>query len=103
MALGKSTARETRPPLQAMRRKTSRRPINANSPAHRGDARLAWALDAPSFVGFAVFAVYPALRGLCLSSAGYEVLTRPRWVGFGNHVKLAGDRFFWCSLGAGIN
>ncbi|MBM0224472.1 MULTISPECIES: sugar ABC transporter permease [Micromonospora] len=83
-----------------MRRKTPRRPINASSPAHRGDARLAWALIAPSFVGFAV---YPALRGLCLSFAGYAVLTRPRWVGFGNHVKLAGDQFFWCSLGAGIN
>ncbi|MDZ5445963.1 hypothetical protein U2F26_25065 [Micromonospora sp. 4G57] len=86
-----------------MRRKTPRRPINASSPAHCGDARLAWALIAPSFVGFAVFAVYPTLRGLYLSFAGYKVLTRPSWVGFGNHVKPAGDQFFWCSLGAGIN
>jgi ABC-type sugar transport system permease subunit len=102
MALLKSTARETRPPQQATRRRTPRRPINANSPAHRGDARLAWVLIAPSFIGFAVFAVYPTLRGLYLSFTDFKVLTPPSWVGFDNHVKLAGDQFFWSSLGSGI-
>ncbi|MBM0257764.1 sugar ABC transporter permease [Micromonospora sp. 4G55] len=103
MALLESTARDTRPPQQAARRRRAlRRPINANSPAHRGDARLAWVLIAPSFIGFAVFAVYPTLRGLYLSFTDFQVLTPPTWVGLDNYVKLADDEVFWSSLGVTV-
>ncbi|MEU7821700.1 sugar ABC transporter permease [Catellatospora sp. NPDC049111] len=76
--------------------------MNADSPAHRGDARLAWVLIAPSLIGFAVFAVYPTLRGLYLSFTDFAVLTPPTWVGFDNYVKLAADDVFWSALGVTV-
>src|SRR4051812_35001221 len=97
MALLESTARDKRPPRpttrrqERRRRRASGRPINANSPARRGDARLAWLLIAPAFIGFAVFAVYPTLRGLYLSFTDFQVFTPPTWVGLDNYAKLAVD------------
>jgi ABC-type sugar transport system permease subunit len=107
MALLDSTASETRPPQPATPRPTTRRgktrrPVNAKSPARRGDARLAWVLIAPAFIGFAVFAVYPTLRGFYLSFTDFQVLTPPTWVGFDNWVKLASDDVFWSSLGVTV-
>ncbi|MEU8079925.1 sugar ABC transporter permease [Catellatospora citrea] len=103
MALLETPARETRPPQPATRRRgRGRGAVDANSPAHRGDARLAWVLIAPSLIGFAVFAVYPTLRGLYLSFTDFAVLTPPTWVGFDNYAKLAADDVFWSALGVTV-
>lgn len=103
MALLESPTREPRPARRPTRRgNTARRPINANSPAHRGDARLAWLLITPALVGFAVFAVYPTARGLYLSFTDFKVLTPPTWVGLDNYVELVGDEVFWRSLGVTV-
>jgi multiple sugar transport system permease protein len=69
------------------------------SPAHRGDARLAWALIAPAIVGFLVFAAYPTLRGIYLSFTDFRVLTPPQWTGLDNLKRLVADEVFWHSLG----
>lgn len=74
------------------------RPLNAGSPAHRGDGRLAWVLIAPALVGFVVFAVYPTIRGIYLSFTDFKVLTPPTWIGLDNFVELLGDDVFWSSL-----
>ncbi|MEO3746395.1 sugar ABC transporter permease [Plantactinospora sp. B5E13] len=103
MALLETPTRDPRPARRPTRRgSTARRPINANSPAHRGDARLAWLLITPALVGFAVFAVYPTLRGLYLSFTDFKVLTPPTWVGLDNYVELVGDEVFWRSLGVTV-
>ncbi|PZG18163.1 carbohydrate ABC transporter permease [Nonomuraea aridisoli] len=86
----------------ARRRKATRRPPNANSPAHRGDARLAWILIAPALIGFLVFAVYPTLRGVYLSFTDFKVLTPPVWVGLANYIELLQDDVFWASLGVTV-
>jgi multiple sugar transport system permease protein len=103
MAVMESTAREQRPPREATRGGgKTRRPARANSPAHRGDGRLAWVLIAPALVGFLVFAAYPTLRGIYLSFTDFHVLTPPEWVGFANYVELAQDDVFWSSLGVTV-
>lgn len=71
----------------------------AGSPAHRGDARLAWVLVAPAIVGFLVFAAYPTLRGIYLSFTDFRVLTPPQWTGLDNLRRLVADEVFWHSLG----
>lgn len=71
----------------------------AGSPAHRGDARLAWVLIAPAVIGFLVFAAYPTLRGIYLSFTDFRVLTPPQWTGLDNLKRLVADEVFWHSLG----
>ncbi|MFI6428100.1 carbohydrate ABC transporter permease [Promicromonospora sp. NPDC050880] len=72
---------------------------HGGSPAHRGDARLAWVLVAPAVVGFLVFAAYPTLRGIYLSFTDFRVLTPPQWTGLDNLRRLVADEVFWHSLG----
>ncbi|WP_036962806.1 carbohydrate ABC transporter permease [Promicromonospora kroppenstedtii] len=71
----------------------------AGSPAHRGDARLAWVLIAPAVIGFLAFAAYPTLRGIYLSFTDFRVLTPPQWTGMDNLKRLVADEVFWHSLG----
>ncbi|PUB24775.1 carbohydrate ABC transporter membrane protein 1 (CUT1 family) [Promicromonospora sp. AC04] len=86
----------------AVPRALEHRRRRSGSPAHRGDARLAWLLVAPAAVGFLVFAVYPTLRGVYLSFTEFRVLTPPTWVGLDNFAELAGDDVFWGSLGVTV-
>jgi ABC-type sugar transport system permease subunit len=72
--------------------------INAQSPAHRGEGRLAWLLISPALLGFVVFAVYPTLRGIYLSFTDFKVLSPPTWTGLDNITRLLGDQVFWSSL-----
>lgn len=75
---------------------------HAGSPAHRGDARLAWVLISPAVVGFLVFAAYPTVRGIYLSFTNFRVLTPPEWTGLENLRRLVGDTTFWSSLGVTV-
>jgi ABC-type sugar transport system permease subunit len=84
-------AREMARPL--LKRKSRR------AAAHRGDARLAWILIAPSVVGFAVFAAYPTIESLYLSFTNFRVLTAPTWVGLDNYTRMLSDPVFWSSMG----
>ncbi|SEL31631.1 carbohydrate ABC transporter permease [Nonomuraea pusilla] len=65
---------------------------------NRGDGRLAVAFLAPVLIGFAVFYVYPSLRGAWYSLTDWNLLSEPRFVGLGNYAKLVGDPLFWNSL-----
>jgi len=103
MAVLESTAREQRATGEAKRRrKDARRSMNPYSPAHRGDARLAWVLIAPALVGFVVFAAYPTLRGIYLSFTDFAVLSPPEWIGLDNYRQLLHDEVFWSSLGVTV-
>ena len=87
------TARAAR---KAVRRRA--RQSTSNSPVHRGDWRLAWLLILPAAVGFAVFAVYPLLRGIYLSFTSFHVLSPAVWTGLANYRELIHDSTFWSSV-----
>ena len=65
------------------------------SAAHRNDYKLAWVLVAPSVLGFAVFALYPVLRGFYYSFTDFRVLSPAQWVGLDNYRDLLRDAVFW--------
>ena len=68
------------------------------NPARRKDWRLALVLIAPAVAGFAVFAVYPTLRGIYLSFTDFRILSAPKWTGLDNIRALLADDMFWHSL-----
>ncbi|GAA3599524.1 sugar ABC transporter permease [Nonomuraea rosea] len=70
----------------------------SRNPSHRNDWRLALLLIAPAVVGFAVFAVYPTVRGVYLSFTDFQVLSPPKWTGLDNIRALLDDDMFWHSL-----
>ena len=62
----------------------------------RRDDRIAAAvLLAPSFAGFLVFYVYPALRGLWYSFTDFSMLKPPNFVGLDNYSAALGSTEVW--------
>ncbi|MFJ3406022.1 carbohydrate ABC transporter permease [Promicromonospora sp. NPDC090134] len=94
-----STTTPARERTAAGRARTTGPVRRTSSPAHRGDARLAWVLIAPAVIGFLAFAAYPTLRGIYLSFTDFRVLTPPEWTGLDNLKRLVADEVFWHSLG----
>ncbi|MCO5992852.1 carbohydrate ABC transporter permease [Actinoallomurus rhizosphaericola] len=66
--------------------------------APRGDGRIALLFLAPALLGFAVFYVYPAIRGAYYSTTDYNLLSPPRGVGVANYTALVHDPLFWNAL-----
>lgn len=62
------------------------------------DRWVALGFIAPALVGFAVFYVYPTLRGLWFSLTDYSLLGSPTFVGGANYARLLHDSEFWHSL-----
>ncbi|WP_372348177.1 carbohydrate ABC transporter permease [Streptomyces sp. KL116D] len=68
----------------------SRRPL--------GDGALAALFIAPATIGFAVFLLWPTLRGIWLSFTRFNLLTPPEWIGLANYERMINDPIFWGSL-----
>ncbi|MER7577630.1 sugar ABC transporter permease [Streptomyces sp. NPDC126514] len=66
--------------------------------SRRGDGRLAWIFITPALLGFAVFLLWPTLRGIYLSFTSFNLLTPAKWVGLDNYERMANDPIFWDSL-----
>lgn len=49
----------------------------------------------PTFVGFFIFYVYPALRGLCYSFTDFNLIGDAHYVGLDNYAKAIGDKEVW--------
>jgi multiple sugar transport system permease protein len=64
----------------------------------RDDRRVAWLFLLPVLTGFAVFYLYPTLRGAWYSVTDYSLLNTPRFVGADNYTRLATDAQFWDSM-----
>jgi len=64
----------------------------------RGDGRIALLFVAPVLLGFAVFYLYPALRGLYWSFTDYSLLSEPEFVGLENYSAVIVDPEFWNSM-----
>lgn len=61
----------------------------------RGDLLPALLFVAPALMGFLVFYVWPALRGVYYSFTDFSVLSPPEWVGTANYERLVGDPLVW--------
>ncbi|WP_432195991.1 carbohydrate ABC transporter permease [Streptomyces sp. bgisy027] len=77
---------------------TEPRTRRAATRENRGDGRLATVFIAPALLGFAVFLLWPTLRGVYLSFTRFNLLTPPEWVGLDNYVRMVNDPIFWDSL-----
>ncbi|MEU8361308.1 sugar ABC transporter permease [Nonomuraea sp. NPDC048882] len=63
-----------------------------------GDLPVALMFVLPATIGFALFYLWPALRGAYLSLTKFNVLTPPTFIGLDNYERLFGDRLFWNAL-----
>lgn len=52
----------------------------------------------PAFIGFVLFYLYPALRGLWISFTDWNMLREPTFVGFENYLQVFQDEKFWNAL-----
>ncbi|GHH00181.1 carbohydrate ABC transporter permease [Streptomyces lanatus] len=77
---------------------TKQRIRRAATRENQGDGRLAALFIAPALLGFAVFLLWPTLRGIYLSFTRFNLLTPPEWVGLDNYVRMVNDPIFWDSL-----
>src|SRR5690242_19430215 len=65
----------------------------------RDDRRVAWFFIAPVLIGFAVFYLYPTIRGAWWSFTDYSLLGDPEFVGLKNYAAVLQDKEFWNSMG----
>ncbi|KQX05587.1 MULTISPECIES: carbohydrate ABC transporter permease [unclassified Leifsonia] len=77
---------------------SSARPA-ARGKRKRGDGRIALFFIAPVLVGFAVFYLYPTIRGFWWSFTDYSLLAEPEFIGLKNYVDVLADAEFWNSMG----
>ena len=78
-------ARTTAPPGSRRRRR-------------QGDGRVALFFIAPVLLGFAVFYLYPTIRGFWWSFTDYSLLAEPEFVGLENYAAAMADPEFWNSM-----
>lgn len=68
----------------------------------RAETRAALLFVAPATVGFLVFYLWPAIRGVYYSFTDFSVLSPPQWVGTANYEALIQDDLvrnaFWVTL-----
>ncbi|MFE5408955.1 carbohydrate ABC transporter permease [Microbacterium sp. NPDC056569] len=66
---------------------------------HRREHRVALALVAIPVVGFLVFTGYPLVFSVYASFTKWNGLSEPAFNGIDNFVEMAGDTYFWQSMG----
>jgi len=67
-------------------------------PRREQDSRVAVFFIAPVLLGFAIFYLYPTIRGLWWSFTDYSLLSSPEFVGLQNYVAVIHDSEFWHSM-----
>jgi multiple sugar transport system permease protein len=61
----------------------------------RAETLTAWGLVLPALVGFLVFYAWPTLRAIEISFTDWNLLREPKFVGWGNYVRMLQDGRFW--------
>ncbi|WP_188360191.1 carbohydrate ABC transporter permease [Rothia aerolata] len=59
---------------------------------------LPWLFLAPAAIGYAVFYLWPLVRGIWLSFTSFNLLTPAEFVGLSNYERLVRDPVFWNSM-----
>ena len=67
-------------------------------PAAVRNVPIALLFIAPAALGFLVFTVWPAIRGIYLSFTDYSVFTPAEWSGLENYQRMVQDDVFWHSM-----
>jgi multiple sugar transport system permease protein len=75
--------------------RSTRRPLGKRWNAQ---TRVALLFVAPAAVGFVVFTLIPAVRGLYYSFTDFDVFQEPQAVGLANYQRMLADPLFWNSL-----
>lgn len=65
----------------------------------RTDLRTAMIFLIPATIGFVMFYLVPAVRGIYFSFTQYPVLAPATWVGTANYERLVSDPLFWNAMG----
>jgi multiple sugar transport system permease protein len=52
----------------------------------------------PGLGGLLIFSILPILASFVLTFYSWDLLTPPRFIGFENYVRMAGDKNFWAAL-----
>ncbi len=68
------------------------------SPQARSQALWGYLLVAPMMLGFTVFFLIALAASLVLSLTDWDVLTRPKWVGLDNYIRLFRDEAFLTAM-----
>jgi len=89
-------------PAAPAARQGSPRRKNHHSKAARKQTWIALAFVAPSLFGFAVFYLWPTIRGIYISFTDYDVFTSPVFTGLANYARLFSDETFANSARATI-
>jgi multiple sugar transport system permease protein len=58
------------------------------------DARVGLLFASPWIIGFGLFLAYPLIASFAYSFTNFNILTKPKGVGFANYVELAQDEVF---------
>lgn len=66
------------------------------------DLRTALMFIAPAAIGFVVFYLVPAVRGVYFSFTQYNILGTPTWIGTENFEQIAVDPLFWNAMSVTI-
>lgn len=74
------------------------RTVTAVRGRRRDDRWVAPLFIAPVLIGFAVFYVYPTVKGVWFSLTDYSLLNSPAYVGGANYAHLLHDEQFWNAL-----
>ncbi|GGJ32252.1 carbohydrate ABC transporter permease [Deinococcus roseus] len=65
----------------------------------RQEALIGLAFILPACIGFGLFYLYPAIRGLWISFTDWNMLSAPSFVGLQNYLQVFQDEKFWSALG----
>ncbi|MGN6428442.1 sugar ABC transporter permease [uncultured Leifsonia sp.] len=86
-------------PRAAVRGRTPK----AGARRRRDDRKVALFFIAPVLIGFAVFYLYPTIRGFWWSFTDYSLLGDPEFVGVKNYAAVLADGEFWNSMGVTLS
>ncbi len=89
---------QTAAPPSSRQKAKSAKASSYKTPHNRKDLLTALVFIAPAALGFLIFFLIPTLRGFYFSLTSYNLLGEPKFIGFGNFTKLAGDKLFYNSL-----
>lgn len=84
-----------------MTTQTESTPLRTTAPPRRAppQALVGYLFILPAMVGFVVFYLYPALRGVQISFTDWNLLSAPKGVGLANYDEVLHDPKFWSALG----